>query len=68
MGTRTIVFCDECSKERTDGSETWLTGVLGTDGGSNPAYQSSGLFCSKECTLKAIDKFMAKVYPEEPVP
>jgi hypothetical protein len=60
MGTRTIFFCDECDKDRVGDENAWYTGVLSTDGGGKPSVQCSGLFCSTDCLLKAIDRFLQK--------
>lgn len=62
MATRTIVSCDLCKKDRdpSDGLP-WLTGVLSTDGGSMPAKQSSGLYCSLKCLHDHIGMYIVEM-------
>ena len=61
MGTRTIVFCDFCKKERDfSNGLPWFTGVICTDGGSLPAKQSSGMYCSLKCLHDHIGVYIAE--------
>lgn len=68
MGTRTITFCDCCGTERdmSDGLP-WITGTICTDGGSSPAMQSSGMYCSLKCVHDHIGAFIKKMGIEPPV-
>lgn len=64
MGTKIITTCDMCLKERSSPEEVWLNGTVSTDG-SSVAKSGGGIYCSKECLMEALEKFLEPAEAEK---